>query len=172
MPAGSAEAFFQMTIRNAVVEFRKRLLARCPDGYIIGEMPDVWVGQVIDVWWNWYWPSMMPEIMAYTVPGQINSYVTDADIGKAQQGFLHGFLLMITNHGLEATLGDVPQFADYVRQRADLRARTAHCTAEAEFADVDGLTCEGGQARRFVTAGGSNGVTIINPEDRLAWEPG
>ncbi len=152
-----------------VGEFRRRLIERCPDGYIIGEMPDVWVGQVIDVWWNWFWPSMMAEVMPYTVPGQINSYVTDADIGKAQQGFLHGFLLMITNHGLEATLDDTPQFAQYVRALADLRARTAHCTTEAEFADVDDLTCYGAQAKRFNRTDGGIGVTIINPTDKLAW---
>ena len=112
---------------------------------------------------------MMPEVMAYTAPGQINSYVTDADIGKAQQGFLYGFLLMITNHGLEATLDDVPDFARYVRALADLRARTAHCTTEAEFADADGLVCEGGQAKRFVRADGRSAVVLINPSDAPAW---
>ena len=151
-----------------VGEFRKHLRARFPEGYIIGEMADVAVGEVIELWWNWYWFNTRPEVMAYGMPPILNSYVTDVNYDRAQQGFLHGFLLMLTTHGLESTLDDVPQFGDYIRRLAALRARTWQCTVKSQFSDVDGLACEGAQAKLFlpVQAGVNPAVTIINQSDK------
>jgi hypothetical protein len=51
----------------------------------------------------------------------------------------------------------------------DLRARTAACTTEAEFVDVDGLSYEGCQAKRFSSANGAGGITVINQTDKPSW---
>ena len=152
-----------------VRDFRARVLQQYPDTYFIGEVPEAFVGQFIDVWWMWQWSTIQPEIMLYSVPGMIHSYVTDVNFDHAQQGFLHGMLLQLTTHGLEGTLDDAPQFGDYVRRMSALRARTATHTSEAEFADVDDLTSEGCQAKRFITSTGANGVTIVNQTDAPAW---
>jgi hypothetical protein len=148
--------------------FRKRLRARFPQGYIIGEMADVAVGEEIELWWNWYWFNTRTEVMAYGMPPILNSYVTDVNFDRAQQGFLHGFLLMLTTHGLESTLDNVPQFGDYVRRLAALRARTYQFTVSSQFSDVDGLTADGGQAKLFlpVRTGVRPAITLINPTDR------
>ena len=154
-----------------VGEFRKRLRARYPEGYIIGEMADVTVGQEIELWWNWYWFNTRTEVMAYGMPPMLNSYVTDVNFERAQQGFLHGFLLMLTTHGLEGTLDSVPEFGDYIRQLAALRKRTFAFTVQSQFSDVDGLSYEGGQAKLFlpVRQGVLPAVTLINPTDQTSF---
>ena len=162
-----------------VGEFRQHLLARFPEGYIIGEMPDIALGPQTDIFWNWGWFYANSAIGPYGMPPVLNSYVTDLDLERAQLGFLHGFLLMLTTNGQEDTLVDVPQFGNYIRQMAALRARTYEFTVKSQFSDMDGLTCEGGQAKLFlpVWPGVNPAVTLINPTDkpslaRVDLEPG
>lgn len=148
-------------------EFRGRLKAKYPDGYIIGEGGEIFVGEVIDVWWHWMWYRGRPDITAYSVPKMVNGYVTDRNILKAQAGFLHGFQLMFTTKGLEGTLDDVPEFARFIKKLAALREKTAHCTTFAQFEDEDGLTfSEGVKAKRFQTNDGADAIIIINPEEK------
>ena len=75
---------------------------------------------------------------------------------------------MLTTNGQEDTLADVPQFGDYIRQMAALRSRTYKFTVKSQFSDMDGLTCEGGQAKLFlpVRRGVNPAVTLINPSDK------
>jgi hypothetical protein len=134
-------------------------------------MPDVALGPVTDVFWNWGWSYAVSEIGPYGMPPVLNSYVTDLDLDRAQQGFMHGFLLMLTTNGQEDTLEDVPQFGAYIRQMAALRARTYPFTVKSQFSDVDGLECEGGQAKLFlpVRPGVRPAVTLINPSDKPSY---
>jgi len=152
-----------------VGSFRKRMRARYPESYIIGEMQDPFNGQVIDFGWNWFWVSSRPDIMAYSVPGpgMLNGYASDRDITLCQRAFLVGFLVMLCIDGLEGTLDDAPDFAAYVRMLAALREKTAHCTTCAQFEDTDGLTCEGAEAKRFSYADG-DAVVIANLTDAPA----
>jgi hypothetical protein len=165
----------------AVVEwiraFRDRLRAREPEGYIMGEMPDVFTPLAIDLLWNWNWFRRNPDIMAYSMPEMFNAWVTDRDYSAAQNGFLYGLLLMFTTNGLEGTLDDDPAFGQYIQRLGRLRSRTAHLTVRAQFEDMDGLTCDGALARRFTYGGGRGGaVVVVNQGDtpakaRLALNP-
>ncbi len=149
-------------------DFRKKLKQRHPEGYLIGEMPDVFTPLAIDIQWNWNWFHRSPEIMAYSMPLMYNAWVTDCNIEYAQKGFLYGLLLMFTTHGLEGTLEDAskstPEFTCLIEKMARLRAKTAYCTVGAQFEDCDGLTIEAGMAKRFSYAGGES-VVVINPSD-------
>jgi hypothetical protein len=152
-----------------IIEFRKKLKQRYPEGYLIGEMPDVFTPLAIDVQWNWNWFRRPPDIMAYSMPLMYNAWVTDCNIEHAQKGFLYGLLLMFTTQGLEGTLEDAskdsPEFAEMIRKMARLRAQTAHCTVGVQFEDCDGLTIEAGMAKRFSYARGES-VVLINPTDK------
>jgi len=144
--------------------FRNKLREKHPGGYIIGEFPDVFVGQVIDLHWNWFWHQGMPETVAFSMPGLLNSWVGFGDVARAQMAFLHGFNLMLVIDGLRGTLDDVPDYADYVRRLGDLRRRTAHCTTLAQFEDNVGLSCNDVLAKRFSTGDG-DAVTLVNPRN-------
>jgi hypothetical protein len=147
-------------------DFRRRLKQRYPEGYLIGEMPDVFTPLVIDVQWNWNWFRRGPEIMAYSMPLMYNAWVTDRSLDEAQKGFLYGLLLMFTTNGLEGTLDDAPAFAGVIRQYAALRERTAYCTVGAQFEDVDELVCDGGALAKRYTYDGGTSVVLVNPSDR------
>ncbi len=149
-------------------DFRQKLKQRYPEGYLIGEMPDVFMPQVMDLLWNWNWFRRSPDIMAYSMPLLYNAWVTDCSLDFAQQGFLYGLMLMFTTNGLEGTLDDAPPaFRSLVGRLAGLRAQTAYCTVGAQFEDCDALRCEGGVAKRYSYAGGS-AVILINPSDQAA----
>lgn len=149
--------------------FRKRMRARYPQSYLIGEMPCAFTGQHIDFGWNWFWASSRPDIMAYTLPGPglLNGYAIDGNIDYCQRAFLVGFLIMIVVNGLEGTLDDKPQFAEYIKRLAALREKTAHCTMFGQFEDTDGLQCEGATAKRFSYPGG-DAVIVANMTDQPA----
>ena len=152
-----------------ISDFRRRMKERNPDSYLMGEMPDVFTPQAIDLLWNWNWFRRNPDIMAYSLPEMSNAWVSDRDVSAAQNGFLYGLMLMLTTNGFTGTLDDAPDFGAYIQKLGALRSRTADLTVLAQFEDMDGLSCEGATGRRFTYGDGSgDSVVLINPTDKTA----
>ena len=121
-----------------------------PDGYVIGEVPDIWNTQFCDLWWFWDWSWQRPEIFRYILPASLQSWVIDACDHQEQvsKAFALGFLLNINVHSLEKTILDAPDLAQRVKQLAALRQKTQHYTTAAgvfspgRFLDQAGLTID------------------------------
>lgn len=147
---------------------RALLRERHPNGYVIGEYADPFNSQGLDLIWTWGWGEVgRPDVNAYALPGVLHSWVTDRSVDDAQQGFLHGFHLMLTTRGLEGTLDDVPDFAEYIARLAQLRRRTYACTSGATFEDDCGLTVDGAVGKRFSSAGADTAVIANRTNTRV-----
>lgn len=118
--------------------------AQAKDGYTIGEVPDIWNTQSLDMWWFWEWTAVCPEVFRYTLPDSLQSWVIDPYDHEDQvgQAFAQGFLLNINVHALEGSLLDVPEFASRIAQLAALREKTADFTVLGRFCDLQGMTVE------------------------------
>jgi len=114
---------------------------RSPDGYVIGESPDIWNSRFIDVGFRWTWGHRQPEVFRYIMPDSLQSWPVDAyehgrQVAKAVS---MGMQLAIYVGGLEKVLPDVPEFAERVRRLAGLRRRTQDFTVRGRFLDRKGL---------------------------------
>jgi hypothetical protein len=120
--------------------------SRSPGGYVIGEVPDIWNTQLLDLWWFWDWSWLRPEVFRYTLPGSLQSWVIDAYDHEDQvpRAFAGGFVFNLNVRSLERTLPDVPEFAARVKRLADLRAATRSFTVDGRFVDRRGLSIEAG----------------------------
>lgn len=149
-----------------VRDFRRWANPGRHEGYVVGEQPDVFVAQGVDVFWNWNWLKARPDVIAYTLPTLTQTYVVDRNRKDALEGFLHGFQLAFCTRGLTGTLGSVdPEFSDWVRELSRIRIETADSTTLARFVDDVGIDFEGEiRAKRFESAGGT-AVVITNPSD-------
>ncbi len=118
--------------------------AHSPESYVVGEVPDIWNTQYLDLWWFWDWSWMRPEIFRFIMPESLQSWVIDAFDHEDQMAgaFARGFLLNLNVRSLEQTLADVPDFAARVARLAALRAKTVGITPSERFVDRIGLTME------------------------------
>ncbi len=118
--------------------------AGSPDSYVIGEVPDIWNTQHLDLWWFWDWSWLKPEIFRFTMPESLQSWVIDAYDHEDQMAgaFARGFLLNLNVRSLEKTLADAPEFAARVARLARLRERTYDLTLAGRFIDTTGLWLE------------------------------
>jgi hypothetical protein len=118
--------------------------AGSPDSYVIGEVPDIWNTQYLDLWWFWDWSWLRPEVFRFTLPASLQSWVIDAYDHEDQmaRAFAQGFLLNLNVCSLEKTLADVPEFSARVARLAALRARTWDITLAGRFIDRTGLALD------------------------------
>jgi hypothetical protein len=135
-----------------VAEVRRLLLARDPQAVVIGEESDIHATPYIDQWMSWSIAAPSPELidrvamMRYAMPHTILSWVVDHEPERAAIAFAMGMQLCLMVHGAEATLADEPDFADRVRELAELREMTAAWTVMAQFRGQCGLSVEGDSA--------------------------
>jgi hypothetical protein len=118
--------------------------AHSPASYLVGEVPDIWNTQYLDLWWFWDWSWLRPEIFRFTMPESLQSWVIDACDHEDQVGraFAQGFLLNLNVRSLEKTLADVPEFARRISGLAALREKTFDVTLAGRFVDRAGVTVE------------------------------
>jgi len=120
------------------------LHARLPDGYVLGEEPNLWDACHIQLWWDWRWSQQNAELFRFVLPRSLQMWTIDVIDHECQvnRAFALGFLLNINVHAVEGSLLDVPEFAARVKQLAALRQATAEVTMLATFRDRQGLLAE------------------------------
>jgi len=115
-----------------------------PDSYVIGELPDLFQSQNIDLWWDWTWVNFDPEVYRYAHPKPLQMWVVDGKIGEMNKAFSMGFYISLTPFGMDGTLADRPEIAAQVKKLCDLRKKVLQYTVYAVFKDDNGLTYDGG----------------------------
>lgn len=121
------------------------LKAHNPEAYIIGECPEVFGSQLVDLWWDWPWnqEGVRPEVIRYAMPMALQSWVIDRNISEINRAFVLGFHLALNTNGLEGTIADHPGLGNHISALARLRKRCANQTVYAKFRDQLGLEVEG-----------------------------
>lgn len=158
----------QEAVAQWAIDYRKRFDPASRGGYILGEYPDLFSAQGIDVFWSWYWKRARTDVVAYTFPELTHTWVVDRNKQDALGGFLHGFQLALTTRGLTGDLRDEPDFAAWLKELSVLRKATAEATTLAQYVDDRGLTVDGPvRAKRYLTEGGTS-VVVINDSDEEA----
>lgn len=122
---------------------------RDPEGYLIGEEPDVFGTQNIELWWHWLWTRKDPEVFRYTIPDSLQSWVVDANLVEINRAFVLGFYLAIVFRGMEGSLRDHPRAARHIARLAALRRTCANLTVNARFMDDQGLQVNGALAKIY-----------------------
>ncbi|MBI4027764.1 MAG: hypothetical protein HY360_22450 [Verrucomicrobia bacterium] len=132
-----------------VKQARALVKQRDLEGYLIGEEPDVFSVQEIEMWWHWRWKCKHPEVFRYCIPESLQSWVVDADMSQINRAFVLGFHLCICFRGMEGSLADNPRVARHIARLAALRKRRADCTVNAQFLDNRGLTATNALAKVY-----------------------
>jgi hypothetical protein len=110
-----------------------------PDGVIIGEGANEFVGQWCDGAWTWDFLSN-PEPVLYSSPWLFTSTAVDAlEYTEVNKAFAYKIDLDLRIGGGDECVDDYPRFANHIEQLADLRRRTAAYYAYADFRDEQGL---------------------------------
>jgi len=90
--------------------------------------------------WATGYGSNKPEMIAYSLPFTIHSFVIDSDdISKVNKVFAIGFQFCLTIEGIEGTLADVPELAGHIAKLARLKKRCASRICFGRFMDKTGI---------------------------------
>lgn len=110
-----------------------------PEGLMVGEGTNEFVGQWCDGAWTWDFLSD-PEPVLYSTPWLLTSTAVDAlEYAEVNQAFACKIHLDLRIGGGDECVDDYPRFAEHIRRLADLRRSTAPYYAYADFRDQDGL---------------------------------
>lgn len=126
-------------------DVRQRIRKKNPEAVIMGEQCEVFASQIIDQWMCWVWSDRDIESgirLHYACPHTVINCVVDSSPGLAAHAFAAGLHLMIMVRGGFGYLGDVPEFALYVKKLADLRKKCAERTVYARFCELQGFSVE------------------------------
>jgi hypothetical protein len=123
-----------------LLEVRRLVHDRDPEGMMLGEWGDAFGSQAIDLWFP-SWPKEFRDLerAVYSVPQALWSCVVDTDPARATRAFACGAQLFLITRGLLGTLADVPAFAAHVQALAALKGRCADRLAFGRFRGDAGL---------------------------------
>ena len=145
-----------------MADVSKQVKQRSKDGYVIGELPEMFQTENVDLWWYWQWRYMRPEVYRYSMPDSLQMWVIDGDVGELNRAFAMGFYANITPAGMEKGLSARPGVASQCAALAKLREQTAAWTVDCRFFDKDGLDFKAaGSAEAYVFAGKERASVII-----------
>jgi hypothetical protein len=136
---------------------------RDPEAYSIGEMPDMWNTQGVDVWWIWGWGCQFPpEVFLYLMPEMCLLWCIDEfQQSVLAKAFAMGSFLAIATRGMTGLISDEPAFAERITRLGKLRKRTAAFVSHGRFVDNRGLSVKGGDGFVFLSNAGA-AVTLAN----------
>ena len=142
---------------------------RDPEAYSIGEVPDLWNVQGVDVWWLWGWGCpYRPEVFLYVMPEMCLLWCTDEFQQEVlPKAFAMGAFFAIATRGMTGLLSDEPAFAERIARLAKLRKKTASFVSHGRFVDKRGLSVKGGEGFVFLSDAGV-AVTLANGKDEPA----
>jgi len=125
-----------------IAQVRETVRKRDGFSYLIGEVPDIHNTQNIDLWWEWEWNQMSPEVIRYVMPESLQSWVIDGLEHEYQmnRAFSLGFQLSLNVRGLEDTLSDVPAFKERIRRLAALKRKIHPHIPYDRFIGRQGIT--------------------------------
>ena len=109
-----------------IKQVRKNMLARDDFSYMMGEVPNIFNTQYIDVWWHWPWNEQGPEAIRYILPDSLQSWVIDAweHEYEVNKPFSMGMLLCITVRGLNGVCSERPEFMKRIKRLSELKYKT------------------------------------------------
>lgn len=126
-------------LKALLPEIRAMVREANPEGVIIGEGTNDFVGQWCDGAWTWDF-LVNPEPILYSVPWLLTSTAIDAhEYGEANTAFVNKISLDLRIAGGDECVDAFPEFAAHLRGLAELRARTLPYFALAEFRDRQGI---------------------------------
>ncbi len=117
----------------------RKVKNRSEGGYIIGELPELFQTENIDLWWHWAWSQLSPEIYRYSHPRPLHLWVIDDELDQMNKAFTLGFLLTFTPAGMEKTMKSRPEAAKHCKTLAKLKNKVADYIVDTRFADREGL---------------------------------
>jgi hypothetical protein len=146
---------------NWVSEAGRLVRERNPEGYLLGEAPEIFNSQVLDTYLTWWQPGNLndwkpssrmealsdsgTEVLRYLLPRMLMGWgVDNLDRDVMPLAFAKGHVFALMTYNLDGLLGDHPDFAQHVARLATLRKKTMPFLGDAEFLHAKGLTMDGG----------------------------
>jgi hypothetical protein len=142
-------------------EATRRTRERSRTGYTLGEIPDLYNCQHIDLWWVWSYRGhngVRPDIMRYVMPTMIPCWCIDENQMPAiAEAFAMGSFMAIATRDMTGKLSDAPELAAQMARLAKLRKATAPFVAHGRYMDDRGLAVEGGFGVAYTS---ENGIAV------------
>ena len=152
-------------------EATRRTRERNRHAYTVGEIPDLYNCQHIDLWWTWGYRGhrgVRPDILRYLMPTMIPCWCIDENQRPAvAEAFAIGSFMAIATRDMTGMLSDAPELAAHVARLAELRKATAPFVSHGRFRDTTGINVEGGLGYAFTSPGGI-AVTLANSKGEPA----
>lgn len=123
----------------------RQVKSRSEEAYIIGELPELFQTQNMDLWWHWQWKYLVPEVFRYSHPDSLQMWVIDGDVGEMNRAFVLGFLLNLTPAGMEKGMGGRPEVVKQCSLLSALKKKAGKALTETRFMDREGLTIKKGK---------------------------
>ena len=138
-----------------MAEATRLVRERNADGYLIGESPESYNSQVIDLFTTWWQPGAHTETLQYVWPEMLIAWgVDENDRDVIPEIFAKNQLLALMTTDLDRYLSEEPELASHVARLAKLRGDTKDFVASGTFRDDLGLEVEGGLGYLFTSAKG------------------
>jgi len=137
-----------------------------PESYVVGEQPEVYNTQFVDMWFDWGKRDNMAEVIRYVLPDSLQMWCIDEhERDVVSKAFASGHILALMTHELTGMLSDAPELAEHVARLAVLKNKTAAYLARGRFVDNRGLSCEGALAYAYTSEPGL-AVALANSEPK------
>lgn len=111
-----------------------------PEGVMISEGLNDFTGQWCDSSWDWNALRAFPEPILFTIPWVFASLEVDAlEYGEVNRAFAYKLHLDMKIDGGDSPITRYPQFAAFVKARAELRRRVGEYYVYADFRDEENI---------------------------------
>lgn len=130
----------------------RQVKSRSDQGYLIGELPELFATENIDLWWYWEWKWSIPQMYRYAMPDPLQMWVVDDDPGQINKAFALGFLLNFVNRGFESDLRHRPEIHEHLRALSELKKRLFELFPTSRFADTRYVSAVSSSTDSLVTA--------------------
>ena len=109
-----------------ISKVRENMFKRDGCGYMLGEVPDIFNTQYVDLWWHWPWNALSPETIRYILPDTVQSWVIDVHEHEHEinKPFSMGMLLNVNSRGIDGLCSEKPETMARIKRLADLKAKT------------------------------------------------
>lgn len=143
-------------------EATRRVRELCQESYTVGELPDLYNTQSIDLWWDWGWRNTGSNVFRYLIPETMACWCIDENERDVlSKAFAMGHFLAIATRDMTGRLSDEPTLARHIARLAKLRKATAPFVSHGRFLDNRGLSVENEDAYVFSSDAGL-AVTMAN----------
>lgn len=150
-------------------DVRRATLERYPHSYTIGELPDLYNIQHIDLLWTWGWRYrniVNVSVFRYLFPRLIPCWCMDENQRDViAEAFAYGSFFAVATRDMTGRLSDAPAIAKQVARLSDLRRKTAPFVSHGLFRDNKGLRVIGGIGFAYESEAGL-AVALANPAPR------